>query len=211
MILIEENFDGVIPLTEAMTQGKKTYLKGILAEASVRNRNQRIYKLNEMTQEVIRINESAMAGNFVLGELDHPSILDIKLENVSHKIVEMAMSGNQAIGKIEVLDKHPKGAILKSLIDSDVRVGFSTRGSGKVNESTGEVSGFRMITVDAVATPSCRSAYPETLEEQLQMYNRGEIITDLSEALTVDAAAQKYFTQEMTRFINQMQFTRRNK
>lgn len=105
------------------------------------------------------------------------------------------------IGKAEILDKHPKGAILRALIDSDIRVGVSTRGSGSVMESTGEVSNFRMVTVDAVATPSCRSAYPETIQEQLEMYARGEIVTDLSEAVVTDPAAQQYFLTEMKKFI----------
>lgn len=202
MILIEENFNGII--TEAATDGKKSYLKGVFAEAVTKNRNGRSYDLNEMAREVARINEAAQLGNFVLGELDHPNTLEIRLENVSHKIVELRMQGSQVIGKAEIIDKHPKGQILKALVDSGVRVGVSTRGSGQVNESTGGVKNFNFVTVDAVATPSCRNAYPETIQEQLEYYRRGGEIQNLAEAVIHDKAAQAYFQKEMLKFINSL-------
>lgn len=203
MILIEENFNDI--LTESAGDGKKTYLKGVFAEAQIKNRNGRTYNIEEMTREAERINSLAKQGNFVLGELDHPHSLEVKLENVSHKIVECYMQGNQMIGKAEVLDKHPKGAILKALIDSGIRPGVSTRASGRVMESTGEVTGFNLVTVDTVATPSCRTAYPQTIREHLEMYGtKGKEIEYLAEAVTSDEAAQKYFLEEMRKFISSM-------
>jgi hypothetical protein len=199
MILIEENFDGV--LMESAVDGKKTYLSGIFMESGNKNRNGRIYDSVEMQREVDKINAAAKAGRFVLGELDHPNSLEIKLENVSHKIVEMTMKGNLVYGKAEIIEKHPKGQILKALVDSGIQVGVSSRGSGQVNESTGTVRNFGLVTVDAVATPSCRSAYPETIQEQLEYYKRGGIVTDLSEAVIHDIAAQRYFQAEMKKFI----------
>jgi hypothetical protein len=58
-----------------------------------------------------------------------------------------------------------------------------------------------MVTVDAVATPSARNAFPETLEEQLQYYKRGAVISNLAEAVIHDQAAQMYFKSEMDKFI----------
>lgn len=199
MILIEENFEGI--LTESASDGKKTYLSGIFMESGNKNRNGRIYDSAEMQREVDKINEAAKRGHFVLGELDHPNSLEIKLENVSHKIVEMTMKGNIVYGKAEIIDKHPKGQILKALADSGIQVGVSSRGSGQVNESTGVVRNFGLVTVDAVATPSCRSAYPQTIQEQLEYYRNGGQISDLAEAVIHDQAAQKYFQREMKKFI----------
>lgn len=199
MILIEENFDGV--LMESAVDGKKTYLSGIFMESGNKNRNGRIYDSSEMQREVDKINEAAKRGHYVLGELDHPNSLEIKLENVSHKIVEMTMKGNLVYGKAEIIDKHPKGQILKALVDSGVQVGVSSRGSGQVNESTGIVRNFGLVTVDAVATPSCRSAYPQTIQEQLEYYRKGGYVTELAEAVIHDQAAQKYFQAEMKKFI----------
>lgn len=200
MILIEENFDNII--TESSTDGKKTYLAGCFMEHSVKNRNGRVYSESDMKAVVDQINEAAKLGRHILSELDHPQTLEVKLANVSHRLVEARMQGTQVWCKAEVLDKHPSGAILKSLIDSKVQVGVSSRGSGSLNENTGMVSNFRFVCCDAVATPSCRSAYPETLQEQLEYHNRGEIITDLAEAIAHDPVAQKYFEIEMRKFIN---------
>lgn len=205
MILIEENFNDLSPIIKESSEGKKKlYMRGVFAESEERNQNGRIYDRKELEEQINLVNEKAKLGRYVLGELDHPSTNEIKLENVSHKIVEMWMEGNKAHGKLEVIEGHPKGQMLKALLEAGVQVGVSTRGSGSVNESTGRVSGFNLVTVDAVATPSARSAYPETLEEQLQMSRRGEIITDLSEAVIHDPIAQKYFQIEITKFIEEL-------
>lgn len=198
MILIEENFQEI--LSEVDKSSKKTYLRGVFMEYGEKNRNGRVYQKDEMIAEIEKINDAAKANRHVLGELDHPNTLEIKLENVSHRIISLWEEGNKIYGKAEVLNT-PKGNILKALILDGVTVGVSSRGSGSVNESTGQVSKFGLRTVDAVATPSCRSAYPETIQEQLEFYKRGHIVTDLSEAAIYDPAAQKFFAEEMKKFI----------
>lgn len=202
MILIEESFGSIV--TETAQEGKKTYLSGVFMESGIRNRNGRIYDAKEMLREVEKINEAAKAGRHVLGELDHPSSLEVKLENVSHKIVELSVRGNQVFGKAEVIEKHPKGQILKALLDSNVQVGVSSRGSGKVDGKTNIVEGFNLVTIDAVATPSCRSAYPQTIQEQLEYYGRGKMVNELAEAVIHDQSAQKYFVKEMKKFIESL-------
>lgn len=195
MILIEENFQDV--LTEAASgdnpNEKKYFLKGVFAESETKNRNGRIYQLSEMKREVDKVNMAAKQGRHVLGELDHPNTLDVKLKNVSHRITEMWMEGNKAFGKAEILKNHPNGQIAIGLMKDGVQLGVSTRGAGKINQRTSIVENFNLVTVDIVATPSARSAYPQTIQEQLEMYGRGEIVSDLAEAVIHDKAAQKYF------------------
>lgn len=203
MILVEENFGGII--TESCEEGKKTYLSGVMMEWGVRNRNGRIYKREDMEKAVSMVNEAAKNGQHILAELDHPNTLEVRLANVSHRLMELQIKGNQVIGKAEVLTMHPNGAILKSLLDHKVAVGVSSRGGGHVNESTGEVSNFSFVTIDAVATPSCATARPATILESLEMYGRGKVITDLAESVIHDKAAQKYFVEEMRKFINSIQ------
>lgn len=203
MILVEENFGGII--TESCTEGQKTYLTGVMMEWGVRNRNGRIYKKEDMEKAVAMVNEAAANGQHILAELDHPNTLEVRLENVSHRLLELQIKGNQVVGRAEVLTKHPKGAILKSLLDHKVAVGVSSRGGGHVNESTGEVSNFSFVTIDAVATPSCKTARPTTIVESLEMYGRSKVIHDLAESVIHDAAAQKYFLKEMQKFINSIQ------
>lgn len=203
MIILEENFATQV-LVEAVGNEKKTYIKGVFAESEKRNRNGRIYDFKEMQLACTKLNEAASQGRHVLGELDHRSELEVKLESVSHRIMSAEMNGNDLICKAEILEKHPKGAIAKALIDSGVQLGVSTRGSGQVNESTGRVSNFNLVTVDLVANPSAINAYPETIMEQIEMHKRGQFLMNVAEARQYDMAAEKYFQQEVERFIKAM-------
>jgi hypothetical protein len=203
MIILEENFATQV-LVEAVGNEKKTYIKGVFAESERRNRNGRIYDFKEMQLACAKLNEAASQGRHVLGELDHRSELEVKLESVSHRIMSAEMNGNDLICKAEILEKHPKGAIAKALIDSGVQLGVSTRGSGQVNESTGRVSNFNLVTVDLVANPSAINAYPETIMEQIEMHKRGQYLMNVAEARQFDMAAEKYFQQEVERFIKAM-------
>lgn len=199
MILIEENFNGII--CESSNEGKKLYLSGIFLESEQKNRNGRIYARKEIEAAVNIVNEAATAGRHILGQLDHPQDLVVSLSDVSHKILEMHMSGNNAIGKAQIMESTPKGQIAKGLIKEGVQLGVSSRGSGQVNEDTGIVEGFNFITVDIVANPSAINAYPQSITEALEMHKRGYIINDLSEAVLHDKAAQKYFQKELIKFI----------
>lgn len=199
MILTESNFSNII--TES-TEDKKLYIKGIFLESEQQNRNGRIYQKSEIENAVRKINEAASSGRYVLGELDHPNgSLEVSLKNVSHKITEMYMQGNNAIGKAEILEKHPSGQIAKALIESGINIGVSSRGSGYVNESTSTVEGFEMVTVDLVASPSAINAYPQSLRESIEFYKRTGELDNLANAVIHDSSAQKYFEQEILKFI----------
>lgn len=203
MILTEERLDGVQTITESDKGDKKMYLKGVFMEAESPNRNGRIYKKDEMKREVDRVSAMFEQGNYMLGTLDHEASLEVSLKNVSHKITDLKMEGNQVIGKAEVLEKTQAGGILKGLMESGVKVGVSSRGKGQLNES-GQVSNFHLVTIDAVAMPSAHNAYPESIMESLNAYKRGEIVNDLAEAVLYDQNAQKYFLTEMQKFIETM-------
>lgn len=201
MILTEYRDTGII--TEAVSVGKekKYYLGGIFMESEQENRNGRTYKTDEIAAAVERINEAARSGRHILGELDHPDgSLDVKLKNVSHRIVEMEMVGNNAVGKAEIITQNPAGQIVKGLMEAGIQLGVSSRGSGSVNESTGRVENFNMVTVDIVANPSAINAYPETLQESLYL-KRNRNLNDLAEAVLHDTKAQEYFQKELFKFI----------
>lgn len=203
-ILCETNFEGILSEAVADATGeKKLYIRGIFMESCRKNRNGRMYKRDELEKNVLRVNEAAVAGKYVLGELDHPETLVVNLKNVSHKIVEMKMVGNNAIGKAEILVKHPSGQIAKSLIESGIQLGISSRASGAVDDDTGMVEGFSLVTCDLVASPSAIEAYPSSLYEHLQNYRRGGYISELAEAVIHDVEAQKYFRNEILKFINE--------
>lgn len=203
MILIEENFNGIDVIEEGDGTMKKRKLRGIFSEIGNRNRNGRIYNEGDMIAMMNEVNERARVNQHILGECDHPSTLNVSLSNVSHKMTKMWRDGNIIYGEAEILDKTPKGAIIAGLMESGINLGVSSRGGGTLNES-GEVRNFRYVTHDIVARPSVASAVPQSVFEELRLYERGDIIDDLSESIQHDPIAQKYFQMELKRFLESL-------
>lgn len=205
-ILQEDNFNNVGAIQESVGEAKKTYIQGIFNTAESKNQNGRIYDLQEMTNETKRVDDLAKADRHVLGELDHPTpqTLDVSLKNVAIKIEKMWMDNNNAMGKALVLEGTPSGNILKGLIDSGVVIGVSTRGSGQLDESTGRVSQFRMVTTDCVAQPSNISSRVLSIQEQLELTRNGREVNKLAEAIIHDQIAQKYFQRELRKFVESL-------
>lgn len=197
MLLREKTYD-VNP--HHQDEKGRLYLEGVMMQAGIKNQNGRIYPKDHIQRAVDTINEQAEKGHFILGECDHPSRTEVHLSEVSHKLTEAKMSGNDAICKAEILDT-PKGEIVKSLVESGVKVGASSRGTGSVNESTGEVTHFNFKTIDIVMNSSAPDAYPQSIREAIEMYRNSEDLNKLAEAVRYDSAAQKYFEKEMKRFI----------
>ena len=153
-------------------KGKNLFMKGIFIEGGVKNANQRVYPVHEIDKAVSTINEQLKGGYSVLGELDHPDDLKINLDRVTHMIEQMWMDGPCGYGKLKILPT-PMGKIVESMLSSGVKLGVSSRGSGNVNESSGHVSDFEIITVDIVAQPSAPHAYPKAIYEGLMNMRGG--------------------------------------
>lgn len=195
-------------VTEAVEEsnGKSLYMKGIFIEGDVRNQNNRIYPKEEIHKAVKAINEKIKKGYSVLGEADHPDDLNINLDRVSHIITEMDINGNNGIGKLKILPT-PMGNICKTLLESGVKLGVSSRGSGNVNES-GHVKDFEIITVDIVANPSAPEAYPDPIYERIMNHRRGNVLMDVASAVKDDKRAQRYLQEEVTKLINNLKYRR---
>lgn len=95
----------------------------------------------------------------------------IHFENASHLVTKLWWEKNTLMGEGEVLDT-PSGKLLKSLINSGVRVGISSRGvgNGTTNEDGVLVIGesYKLITFDAVADPSTFSAFQKKVVAGVQ-------------------------------------------
>jgi hypothetical protein len=189
-------------LIENATGGKDLYMEGIFIQGGVKNQNQRVYPVNEIAQACSAIAEKIKNGYSVLGEADHPDDLQVNLDRVSHMITNMYMSENNGIGKLKILPT-PMGNIVKTLLESGVKLGVSSRGSGNVNESGG-VTDFEIVTVDIVAQPSAPEAYPKAIYERVMHDRRRGQLVDVAEAVRHDKKAQKYLKEEVLRFINNL-------
>jgi hypothetical protein len=180
-------------------------MKGICIQGGVRNANQRVYPVNEIGRAVKTLNDQIAGGYSVLGEVDHPEGLNINLDRVSHMITEMWMDGPNGYGKLKILPT-PMGQLVSTMIQSGVKLGVSSRGSGNVSESgSGEVSDFEIITVDVVAQPSAPGAYPTPIYEHLMNTRGGYKAYELAQATKEDAKAQKYLKESLINIINRLQ------
>jgi hypothetical protein len=198
-------------ITEALDDGKggkSLYMEGIFVQGDKRNQNQRIYPVNEISKAVTAIQQKIEEGYNVLGEADHPDDLQVNLDRVSHIIEKMWMNGADGYGRLKLLPT-PMGNICKTLLENDVKLGVSSRGTGNVT-GDGKVSDFEMVTVDIVANPSAPDAYPEPLVEQILRGNRANILLDVAKATNHDDAAQKYLQEEVLNFITNLDIRRTN-
>ena len=194
-------------VAERDNEGKDLYMKGIFIQGEKQNHNGRVYPLNEISKAVKTLQEKIEGGYSVLGEADHPDDLNINLDRVSHVIENIQMNGSDGIGKLKLLPT-PMRNICTTLIESGVKLGVSSRGSGNVTES-GKVSDFEIVTVDIVANPSAPEAYPDPIYEQLMNHGRkGNVLMDVARATEHDKKAQKYLKEEILRFINDLGYRR---
>ncbi|MAV94517.1 MAG: hypothetical protein CMA31_02380 [Euryarchaeota archaeon] len=195
----------VMESTENDKGGKDLYLKGICIQGGVKNANQRVYPVTEIGRAVNTLNDQITGGYSVLGEVDHPEGLNINLDRVSHMITEMWMDGPNGYGKLKVLPT-PMGQIVQTMLESGVKLGVSSRGSGNVTEDgTGQVSDYEIITVDIVAQPSAPGAYPTPIYEQLLNTRGGYKAMNLARELEGDTKAQNYLKNSLVNIIKGLQ------
>ena len=207
MINLRENltFDEAKIVVESTNEGKDLFMKGIFIEGGVKNANQRVYPVNEIQKAVESINEQIKGGYSVLGEVDHPEGLNINLDRVSHMIENMWCEDAKGLGKLKILPT-PMGHLVKTMLDSGVKLGVSSRGSGNVSEDgSGNVSDFEIVTVDIVAQPSAPSAYPSAIYEHLMNTKGGYKAIQLGKDVVRDTKAQKYLKESLVNIINGLQ------
>jgi len=184
-------------------EGKDLYMKGICIQGGVKNANERVYPVNEIERAVKTLNEQIHGGYSVLGEVDHPDDLKINLDRVSHMITEMWMDGPNGFGKLKILPT-PMGNLVRTMLESGVKLGVSSRGSGNVNEANGHVSDFEIVTVDVVAQPSAPNAYPKAIYEGLMNMKYGHQVLEMAREAGQDNKVQRYLKSEVIRLIRDL-------
>jgi hypothetical protein len=168
MKLITESIEDVQVLVEESNGKKNLYIEGVFLQGDIKNRNGRVYPFRVLEREVGRYNESYVAAGRALGELGHPDGPTVNLDRVSHKIVSLRAEGSNFIGKAQILST-PMGNIAKSLLESGVKLGVSSRGMGSIEEKNGANyvrDDFMLATAaDIVADPSAPDAFVNGIME----------------------------------------------
>ena len=197
------NFNDANIIVESTNEGKDLFMKGICIQGGVKNANERVYPVNEIEVAVNTLNEQISGGYSVLGEVDHPDDLKINLDRVSHLIENMWMDGPNGCGKLKILPT-PMGQLVKTMLESGVKLGVSSRGSGNVGESSGQVSEFEIITVDIVSQPSAPNAYPTAIYEGLMNMKYGHKVLEMAKEPGNDAKVARYLKSEVLKLIKEL-------
>ena len=182
MKLIRESIEEVKYITEASESGKKNlYIEGTFLVGDKVNKNNRMYEMRTLRNEVLRYKEEYIMANRALGELGHPDTPTINLERVSHKIVSLVEDGNTFHGKALILET-PYGKIVKNFIENDISVGVSSRALGSVVATR---EGYNLVqddlrlatAADIVADPSAPGAFVNGIMENKEwMFIEGKFV-----------------------------------
>jgi hypothetical protein len=202
-------FDRAGMVVESVSEGDKKhlYMKGIFIQGGVKNANERVYPVAEIEIAVGTLNEQITSGYSVLGEVDHPDDLKINLDRVSHMITSMWMDGANGFGKLKILPT-PMGELVTTMLQSGVKLGVSSRGSGNVDDMNGKVSDFEIVTVDIVAQPSAPNAYPKAIYEGMMNMKHGHKLLDIAKDARGDKKVEKYLKEEVMRLIKDLKINK---
>ena len=167
-LLVEQpNYEiETLVVEEGRDKERSMYISGPYLMAEKKNRNGRIYPLEDMEKEVNRYTSDMIKTCRSLGELNHPTSVEINPERACHMITQLVPEGNTFIGKSKILNT-PMGNLVKTLITDGVKLGISSRALGKLNPSGdhNDVSDFRLICCDVVHDPSVESAFVDGILE----------------------------------------------
>jgi len=153
-------------------KGPRMYIEGPFMMANEVNKNRRLYDLMEMVSEVKRYSDEMIKSGRALGELNHPTTVDIDLSRACHSVQNLRQEGNYFVGKSLVLST-PMGKIVQNLIDDGVTPGVSTRCLGQlepdsIKEDVNRVKNMKLVAIDVVADPSCPKAFVNGILESKQ-------------------------------------------
>lgn len=204
-------FDRAGMVVESVKEGdgslKSLYMKGIFIQGGVKNANERVYPVSEIETAVETLNKQIHEGYSVLGEVDHPDDLKINLDRVSHMITSMWMDGPNGFGKLKILPT-PMGQLVSTMLESGVKLGVSSRGSGNVSDLDGRVSDFEIVTVDIVAQPSAPNAYPKAIYEGMLNMKHGHKMLGIAKEAQSDRKVQRYLKDEVVRLIKDLKINK---
>ena len=216
MKLISETVEDVKYLTEESEEGKKKlFIEGTFLVGNRVNKNNRMYKMDTLRNEVTRYTKELIETNRALGELGHPDTPSLNLDRACIKILSLKEDGDSFRGKALVLDT-PFGQIVKNLIENDVNLGVSSRALGSLTMTR---EGYNLVqddlrlatAADVVADPSAPGAFVSGIMENKEWmmvdgkfveadHDRFKKTIQKASKKQIEEVALKLFEQYMRKF-----------
>lgn len=203
MKLLVESSEDIKSVIEENADGEKShFLSGIFMQAEQTNKNGRIYTLPILEKETNRYIDEKVKTQRALGELNHPADPTVNLERVSHLVTELAVDGNNIMGKAKVLNT-PCGNIVRGLVDGGVKLGVSSRGVGSLHQRDGVSmvgEDFQLSAIDVVYDPSAPKAFVEMVMESVDWLWNDETKSYVKQQAAVQE--EKSFTNNPMPFLD---------
>jgi hypothetical protein len=206
-LLIDEAYvmdsEIVEEINESGIKEKNYYIQGIFSTPNKKNRNGRIYS-EKLWEDNVNKYQEHIRNNTIhtLGEIEHPSRVDPDPMKAAMKIIELKMEDGLVKGKAKILNNNnPETNQLKALIKEGIKIGVSSRGTGKMNGSV--VEEFQLSTYDIVKSPSDYNAelsgIVESIEKPVTLNENGSWICNDSGCALKEANDLKEDTKEDTK------------